>query len=102
MFYNAFLIIFFYFATQLQPKPKREYEERLRAEVFRWQAPELFHGYEPYKESDVYGLALLIWEMCTSKYLIKLLLSLFSIILGNLSYLSNFLTHFNHTYNNLE
>lgn len=47
------------------PKPKREYEERLRAEVFRWQAPELFHGYEPYKESDVYGLALLIWEMCT-------------------------------------
>lgn len=76
MFYNVFLIIFFYFATQLQPKPKREYEERLRAEVFRWQAPELFHGYEPYKESDVYGLALLIWEMCTSKYLIKLLLSI--------------------------
>lgn len=65
-------MIIFYFVIQLQPKPKREYEERLRAEVFRWQAPELFHGYEPYKESDVYGLALLIWEMCTSKYLIKL------------------------------
>ncbi|KAK9295162.1 hypothetical protein QLX08_010441 [Tetragonisca angustula] len=47
------------------PKPEREYEERLRAEIFRWQAPELFHSYEPYRESDVYGLALLIWEMCT-------------------------------------
>ncbi|OAD60905.1 Inactive serine/threonine-protein kinase TEX14 [Eufriesea mexicana] len=46
-------------------KPEREYEERLRTEVFRWQAPELFHRYEPHKESDVYGLALLIWEMCT-------------------------------------
>ncbi|XP_033301661.1 uncharacterized protein LOC117206431 isoform X1 [Bombus bifarius] len=47
------------------PKPEREYEERLRNEIFRWQAPELFHSYEPYKQSDVYGLALLIWEMCT-------------------------------------
>ncbi|CAL7951373.1 unnamed protein product [Xylocopa violacea] len=47
------------------PKPDREYEERLRAETFRWQAPELFHSYEPHKESDVYGLTLLIWEMCT-------------------------------------
>lgn len=48
------------------PKPEREYEERLRNEIFRWQAPELFHSYEPYKQSDVYGLALLIWEMCTT------------------------------------
>ncbi|XP_060823605.1 uncharacterized protein LOC132911199 isoform X1 [Bombus pascuorum] len=47
------------------PRPKREYEERLRNEIFRWQAPELFHSYEPHKESDIYGLALLIWEMCT-------------------------------------
>ncbi|XP_012170170.2 uncharacterized protein LOC100647703 isoform X3 [Bombus terrestris] len=48
------------------PKPEREYEERLRNEIFHWQAPELFHSYEPYKQSDVYGLALLIWEMCTT------------------------------------
>ncbi|CAK9798569.1 Inactive serine/threonine-protein kinase TEX14 [Anthophora plagiata] len=47
------------------PKQEREYEERLRSEIYHWQAPELFHGYEPGKESDVYGLALLIWEMCT-------------------------------------
>ncbi|KOX75689.1 Inactive serine/threonine-protein kinase TEX14, partial [Melipona quadrifasciata] len=47
------------------PKPEREYEERLRSEIFRWQAPELFRSYEPYTETDVYGLALLIWEMCT-------------------------------------
>ncbi|XP_054014878.1 uncharacterized protein LOC128895911 isoform X2 [Hylaeus anthracinus] len=47
------------------PKQDRKYEERLRAEIFRWQAPELFHSYEPRKESDVYGLAMLIWEMCT-------------------------------------
>ncbi|XP_076183295.1 uncharacterized protein LOC143154996 isoform X2 [Ptiloglossa arizonensis] len=47
------------------PIPDREHEERLRTEVFRWQAPELFHSYEPRKESDVYGLAMLIWEMCT-------------------------------------
>lgn len=47
------------------PKPEREYEERLRSEIFRWQAPELFCSYEPYRETDVYGLALLIWEMCT-------------------------------------
>lgn len=47
------------------PKPDREYEERLRTEIFRWQAPELFCNYEPHKESDVYGLTLLIWEMCT-------------------------------------
>ncbi|XP_043595525.1 uncharacterized protein LOC122573355 isoform X2 [Bombus pyrosoma] len=47
------------------PKPEREYEERLRNEIFHWQAPELFHSYEPYKQSDVYGLALLIWEMST-------------------------------------
>ncbi|KZC14650.1 Inactive serine/threonine-protein kinase TEX14 [Dufourea novaeangliae] len=47
------------------PKVNREYEERLRNEIFRWQAPELFESYEPRKESDVYGLAMLIWEMCT-------------------------------------
>ncbi|XP_076643353.1 uncharacterized protein LOC143353714 isoform X2 [Halictus rubicundus] len=47
------------------PKPNREYEERLRNEIFRWQAPELFHDCKPCKESDVYGLAMLIWEMCT-------------------------------------
>ncbi|KAK2580235.1 hypothetical protein KPH14_012491 [Odynerus spinipes] len=46
--------------------PKREYEERLRAEIFRWQAPELFSG-KSCKESDIYGLALLIWEMCTTR-----------------------------------
>ncbi|CAD1472538.1 unnamed protein product, partial [Heterotrigona itama] len=46
-------------------KPEREYEERLRAEIFCWQAPELFRSYEPHRESDVYSLALLIWEMCT-------------------------------------
>ncbi|XP_071875868.1 uncharacterized protein isoform X2 [Bombus fervidus] len=49
------------------PRPEREYEERLRNEIFRWQAPELFHSYEPHKQSDVYGLALLIWEMCTKR-----------------------------------
>ncbi|XP_017886883.2 uncharacterized protein LOC108629038 [Ceratina calcarata] len=47
------------------PKPDREYEERLRTEIYRWQAPELFVRYEPHTESDVYGLTLLIWEMCT-------------------------------------
>ncbi|KAG7208354.1 hypothetical protein KM043_014590 [Ampulex compressa] len=46
-------------------KPEREYEERLRAEIFRWLAPEIFYGIEPRKETDVYGLTLLIWEMCT-------------------------------------
>ncbi|XP_076394374.1 uncharacterized protein LOC100880685 isoform X2 [Megachile rotundata] len=49
------------------PKQDREYEERLRTEIFRWQAPELFHSYEPRKESDIYGLTLLIWEMCTMR-----------------------------------
>ena len=49
------------------PKPEREYEERLRTEIFRWQAPELFRSYEARKESDVYGLTLLIWEMCTRR-----------------------------------
>ncbi|XP_046834257.1 uncharacterized protein LOC124430982 isoform X1 [Vespa crabro] len=47
-----------------KPKPKQEYEDILRSEIFRWQAPELFSGISC-KESDVYGLALLIWEMCT-------------------------------------
>ncbi|XP_076237982.1 uncharacterized protein LOC143181472 [Calliopsis andreniformis] len=47
------------------PPVDREYEERLRTEIFRWQAPELFDSYKPRKESDVYGLAMLIWEMCT-------------------------------------
>ncbi|KAF3421918.1 hypothetical protein E2986_01461, partial [Frieseomelitta varia] len=54
-----------HFVILPQPKPEREYEDRLRAEIFRWQAPELFQSYEPYRESDVYGLALIIWEMCT-------------------------------------
>ncbi|XP_043258000.1 uncharacterized protein LOC122400539 isoform X1 [Colletes gigas] len=49
-----------------RPKPDREHKERLRTEIFRWQAPELFHSCEPRKESDVYGLTLLIWEMCTT------------------------------------
>ncbi|XP_035724443.1 uncharacterized protein LOC118442665 isoform X2 [Vespa mandarinia] len=47
-----------------KPKPKQEYEDILRSEIFRWQAPELFSGISC-KENDVYGLALLIWEMCT-------------------------------------
>nr|XP_050868327.1 uncharacterized protein LOC127072147 isoform X1 [Vespula vulgaris] len=49
-----------------KPKPKQEYEDILRGEIFRWQAPELFSGISC-KESDVYGLALLIWEMCTMR-----------------------------------
>ncbi|KAL2720576.1 inactive serine/threonine-protein kinase TEX14-like isoform X2 [Vespula squamosa] len=50
----------------INPKPKQEYEDILRGEIFRWQAPELFSGISC-KESDVYGLALLIWEMCTMR-----------------------------------
>lgn len=66
-FHLLSLLTILHFVILPQPKPEREYEERLRAEIFRWQAPELFHSYEAYRESDVYGLALLIWEMCTSK-----------------------------------
>ncbi|XP_015609453.1 uncharacterized protein LOC107274657 isoform X2 [Cephus cinctus] len=53
--------------TEDNSRPDREYESRLRAEIFRWQAPELFRGHAPSKQSDVYGLALLIWEMCTMR-----------------------------------
>lgn len=66
-FYLLSLLTILHFVILPQPKPEREYEERLRNEIFRWQAPELFRSYEAHKESDVYGLALLIWEMCTSK-----------------------------------
>ncbi|KAK0161752.1 hypothetical protein PV327_008168 [Microctonus hyperodae] len=49
----------------LQPKGGRNYEKRLRSEIFRWQAPELFIRQKVSTATDVYGLALLIWEMCT-------------------------------------
>ncbi|XP_066585053.1 uncharacterized protein [Prorops nasuta] len=48
------------------PKIERMYEKRLRNEIFRWLAPELFCGNDPCKESDVYGLSLITWEMCTT------------------------------------
>ncbi|XP_074098386.1 uncharacterized protein LOC141527039 isoform X2 [Cotesia typhae] len=43
----------------------RKYEDCLRAEIFRWQAPELFNRQKPTTATDVYGLALLVWEMAT-------------------------------------
>ncbi|KAI4489429.1 hypothetical protein M0802_011184 [Mischocyttarus mexicanus] len=47
-------------------KPKEKYEDILRSEIFRWQAPELFSNIVC-KKNDIYGLALLIWEMCTMR-----------------------------------
>ncbi|KAK0169765.1 hypothetical protein PV328_010406 [Microctonus aethiopoides] len=47
------------------PKGARNYEKRLRSEIFRWQAPELFIRQKVSTATDVYGLTLLIWEMCT-------------------------------------
>ncbi|XP_043282862.1 uncharacterized protein [Venturia canescens] len=47
------------------PNRSQEFEHRLRYEIFRWQAPEIFRGHEPSRATDVYGLALLMWEMCT-------------------------------------
>lgn len=40
----------------------------MRTEIFRWQAPEILNGGKASKESDVYGLALIIWEMCTMNF----------------------------------
>ncbi|XP_046751405.1 uncharacterized protein LOC124414502 [Diprion similis] len=50
-----------------EPRPYREWEERLRTEIFKWQAPEMFYGDAPSRACDVYALALLIWEMCTGR-----------------------------------
>ncbi|XP_014611193.1 PREDICTED: uncharacterized protein LOC106790642 [Polistes canadensis] len=47
-------------------KSKQKYEDILRSEIIRWQAPELFSNIVC-KENDIYGLALLIWEMCTMR-----------------------------------
>ncbi|XP_033210908.1 uncharacterized protein LOC117168990 isoform X2 [Belonocnema kinseyi] len=53
-------------ATQKdEPKSKQDFQARLRAEIFRWQAPEIFRGRAPTEATDVYGLSLLIWEMTT-------------------------------------
>ncbi|XP_048513237.1 uncharacterized protein LOC105688880 isoform X2 [Athalia rosae] len=50
-----------------EPRPYREWEGRLRTEIFRWQAPEMFYGDTPNRTCDVYALTLLIWEMCTGQ-----------------------------------
>ncbi|XP_015185907.1 PREDICTED: uncharacterized protein LOC107071427 isoform X2 [Polistes dominula] len=47
-------------------KSPKIYEDILRSEIIRWQAPELFSNIVC-KENDIYGLALLIWEMCTMR-----------------------------------
>ncbi|XP_063980477.1 uncharacterized protein LOC135164242 isoform X2 [Diachasmimorpha longicaudata] len=47
------------------PKQFCDYEDHLRSEIYRWQAPELFSGHEVSAATDVYSLVLLIWEMCT-------------------------------------
>ena len=51
-----------------QPKSKRDFETHLRAEIFRWLAPEIFSDQTPSEATDVYGLSLLIWEMTTSEF----------------------------------
>ncbi|XP_053596711.1 uncharacterized protein LOC106693063 [Microplitis demolitor] len=43
----------------------RKYEDRLRSEIFRWQAPELFSHQRATTATDVYGLTLVMWEMST-------------------------------------
>ncbi|XP_043484130.1 probable tyrosine-protein kinase DDB_G0283397 isoform X2 [Leptopilina heterotoma] len=48
-----------------EPKEEQEFENPLRAEIFRWQAPELFYDQTPTEATDIYGLSLLIWEMTT-------------------------------------
>ncbi|XP_011302773.1 inactive serine/threonine-protein kinase TEX14-like [Fopius arisanus] len=47
------------------PKTFHEYEDRLRSEIFKWQAPELLSGHEASIATDIYSLTLLMWEMCT-------------------------------------
>lgn len=51
-----------------QPKEDHEFENRLRGEIFRWQAPEIYSGQIPSEAADIYGLSLLIWEMTTSEF----------------------------------
>ncbi|XP_015122837.1 uncharacterized protein LOC107045189 isoform X2 [Diachasma alloeum] len=48
------------------PKIFHDYEDRLRSEIFRWQAPELLSGHEASAATDIYSLTLLMWEMCTT------------------------------------
>lgn len=56
------------FLIFLQDKVERDYEECLRTEIFRWQAPEFFHGLALTTKSDVYGLSLLLWEIGTGRF----------------------------------
>ncbi|XP_011884089.1 PREDICTED: inactive serine/threonine-protein kinase TEX14-like, partial [Vollenhovia emeryi] len=44
---------------------ERDFEKYLRLENFKWQAPALCYGHHPNTKIDVYGLMLLLWEMCT-------------------------------------
>ncbi|XP_034951316.1 probable tyrosine-protein kinase DDB_G0283397 [Chelonus insularis] len=44
---------------------EQSYEDCVRSEIFQWQAPELFKGQRPTIATDVFGLALLTWELCT-------------------------------------
>ncbi|XP_014477018.1 PREDICTED: uncharacterized protein LOC106745691 isoform X2 [Dinoponera quadriceps] len=53
-------------ATLENDNTQRSYEKCLRAEIFKWQAPEFFFGYDLSTKSDVYGLSLLLWEMGTA------------------------------------
>jgi len=55
----------------LQVYAERYYAKYLRMEIEKWQAPEMSYRVYATKKSDVYCLALLLWEMCTSKYFIK-------------------------------
>ncbi|KAH0953493.1 hypothetical protein HN011_009727 [Eciton burchellii] len=44
---------------------ERYYAKYLRMEIEKWQAPEMSYRVYATKKSDVYCLALLLWEMCT-------------------------------------
>lgn len=52
---------YYYFIFQINIK--RDYEALLRSEVSKWQAPEIYNS-EVSTATDVYGLTLLILEMC--------------------------------------
>lgn len=49
------------------PYQFREYEKYLRLENLKWEPPGTCYGEYHNKKIDVYGLMLLLWEMCTGR-----------------------------------
>lgn len=79
MILNQFLALSFltieHLLFPLQPYQFREYEKYLRLENLKWEPPGTCYGEYHNKKIDVYSLMLLIWEMCTGKYILLLLFS---------------------------